>query len=170
MNQTNLVQVNEGSKMDPNLWFNILYKVKVNSRDNHDIFNTIPHGKVVPYPVNMEMTLDQFLEAEEKLRTSNKFLELEAHKLESPQYDAESVRRINDFALVFGGSKTKTMPQATTDMGFGEIHFTIYTHKNQNGIITVKNSTRNKYANQIGLYCFTESGFKRTIEELSLPI
>ena len=161
------------SEIERKLWFNFEYKVilESESRDNY-----IPSGAIIPHPISLKMTLDQFLQAQEKLRKadyivgSNGFLELEVHKLESPQYDPESVRRVNDFAGVFGGRQTMILPDATTDMGFGEMYLRIYTCRDQIGIVTVCSSTGNKFANTISLYGFTESGFKETVDKLGLPI
>jgi len=158
------------NETDGNPWFNFQYKVADNSRSNPTLLDDIKRGDVIPHPVGMKMTLDQYIEAEGKLRKSSRFLELETHKLESPQYDVESVKRINDIVAVFGGSKPRTLPDATTDMGFGERHLTIYACRDQSGIVTVKGSTGNRYDNEIGLYGFTESGFKKTVNGLGLPI
>lgn len=118
----------------------------------------------------MNMTIDQFYEAEKKLRTLDTFLELDSHKLESPQYSSESVKYINNFASAFGGRLTQSLPDLTTDMGFGDMYFNIYCCRNQSGIVTVKSSTGNIFANEIGLYRFTESEFKETINDISLSI
>jgi len=157
------------NNLNGNPWFNFQYNVTHNPRDNRNMHEAVTRGNVIPHPVGMEMTLDQFLKAEGELRTSSRFLELEVHKLESPQYDPESVRKVNDFRRVYGGKKTKAMPDATTDMGFGEMYLRIYTCRDQKGIVSVISSTGNEYANEISLYGFTEGGFKKTINELGLP-
>ena len=161
------------SEIERKLWFNFKYEVLLESesRDNY-----VPSGDIIPHPISMKMTLDQFLKAEKKMRKSDSivgsygFLELEVHKLESPQYDPESVRRINNFATVFVGRETKMIPDATTDMSFGEMYLRIYTCKDQLGIVTVHSSTGNEFANTISLYGFTENRFKETVNKLGLPI
>ena len=77
---------------------------------------------------------------------------------------------MNDFAVVLGGIKTSAAPDATSDMGFGEMYLRIYSCRDQGGIVTVKNSTGNEYANEIGLYGFSEARFKETVDELGLLI
>lgn len=154
---------------DEKPWLNFEYKVNFSERTHVDLVALV-HGGAVPHPVSIGMTLDQFLKAEETLGTSTNFLELETYKLESPQYSAESVRRVNDFRAVFGGEKTKALPEATSDMGFGEMLLRIYCCRDQKGIVTLTNSTGNIYANQIGFYGFTEIEFKKTVHELGLPI
>ena len=159
------------SEIERKPWFNVKYQVLFESRDNY-----VPSGNIIPHPISMKMTLDQFLQAQEKLRKadyivgSNGFLELGVYKLESPQYDPESVRRVNAFAGVFGGRETRMIPDATTDMGFGEMYLRIYTCRDQTGIVTVHSSTGNEFANTISLYEFTESEFKETVDKLGLPI
>ena len=159
----------EMNETNVNPWFNFQYKVICDPRDNSGVCEAIIKGKVIPHPVGMDMTLDQFLNAEGNLRASSRFLELEVHRLDSPKYSAESVRKVNDFAAVFGGIKTKATPDVTTDMGFGEMYLRIYVHRDQRGTVTVRNSTSNKYANEIGLYGFSERGFKEAVDELGLP-
>ena len=160
-----------GSEIERKLWFNFKYEVLLESRDNY-----IPSGDIIPHPISMKMTFDQFLQAQRKLRKadyligSNGFLELGVYKLESPQYDPESVRRINNFATVFVSRETKMIPDATTDMSFGEMYLRIYTCKDQLGIVTVHSSTGNEFANTISLYGFTENRFKETVNKLGLPI
>ena len=171
--QNDSLKVKKGKKMDgidESHWFNFSYKVRTELGDNRGTYDAIMRGVAVPHPVSMKMTLEQYLEAEEKLRTSCKFLELEAHKLESPQYSIESVKRANYFAAAFGGIKTSTIPDATTDMGFGEMYLKVYVCKDKIGTITLKSSTENKYANEISLYGFTEEGFKKVVGGLCLPI
>ncbi|MFA4952811.1 MAG: hypothetical protein WC584_01160 [Candidatus Pacearchaeota archaeon] len=170
INSLNVKWEKKMNEIDGNPWFNFKYKVTTGSRDNHNVYDAVTHGEIVPHPVGIKMTLDQFFEAEKRIRRSSRFLELEVHKLGSPQYDAESVRRVNDFAAVVGGRKTRVIPDATTDMGFGEMYLKIYACRDQSGNVTIKNSTGNKYANEISLYGFTEGGFKRTVDELGLPI
>ena len=169
----NSLKVKEEKKMneiDGTPWFNFQYKVSNDSIDNGYMYNAVKRGKVNANPVHMKMTLDQYLEVEGRLRNSSEFLELEVHKLESPQYDAESVKRMNDFAAAFGGRKTSAIPDATTDMGFGEMYLKIYACINQGGIVAIRNSTGNKYVNELGLYSFTEHGFEKTVEDLGLSI
>lgn len=154
--------------INENQWFNFLYKVVQYPKDNSRVCEDITKGKIIPHPVGLDMTLNQLLKAEETLSNTSRFLKLEEHILESPQYNAESVKEVNDFAAVFGGIETKSMPDATTDMGFGEMRLKIYAHRNQRGTITVRSSTGNEYANEIGLYGFSQKGFKETVDELGL--
>ncbi len=155
---------------DKNHPFNLLYKVKDNPRrDGYTPYHG-SYTEAYPHFVGMEMSLDQYIEAEEKLRKSPVFLELAAHKLESPQYDPESVQRINNFAHVFGGPLTRMLPDATTNMGFGQMYLRIYVRRDQTGIVTVLSSTGNEYANEICFYLFKESVFKETIKELGLTV
>ena len=97
-------------------------------------------------------------------------MEVECEKLESPQNDIDSVKIVNNFANVFGGPLTRARPDVTIDAGFGEMHHRTYVCKDKPGVITLRTSTGNKYANEISFYSFTEVGFGETAKELNLLI
>jgi hypothetical protein len=150
-------------------WFNFLYKVAYHAYELGQ--NYVPSGEIIPNPVRMFMTLDEFLKTGRKLRrSSSQFLELACEKIESPQNNPESVEYINNLRAAFGGQLTRALPDVTTDMGFGEMYLRIYVCRDKIGTITVKSSTGNEFANAIGLYGFTESGFKETVNKLGLQL
>lgn len=162
-NQKNLQKIVEGKP-----WFNFIYKVSDNDSKLRD--NYIPSGLIIPHPINYNMSFRQFETASQKLKNSLDFLEVENYKLESPTYDKDSVNRINTFRGIYGGSLTNSLPDAIEDMGFGEIYLRIYVCRNINGIINVKSSSKNIFANEISLYGFTKNNILKTINELGLPI
>src|SRR3989344_4845644 len=138
-------------------WFNINYKVRPLGESYG--MEHLPQGEIIPHPVGRKMTIEDFIEVQMRLSKSPSFLEVECEKLESPQNDPDSVKSINDFEAVYGGPLTRARPDVTIDAGFGEMHHRTYVCKDKPGVITLRTSTGNKYANEISFYSFTEVGF-----------
>lgn len=147
-------------------WFNFQYRVSTNEWELEH--NWVPMGEPILHPVRMYMSLKQFQKARGRMHREG--LKVEWYKLESPRYSQESVDRINNFARVFGGPQTRALPDATTDRGFGDMTFDLYVYERALGIISVLSSTgRNISANEIGMYGFTEEGFRNITCSLRLP-